>query len=171
MYSPNRDSIILLDSLKYRFSDKVIELGVGSGFIISKVRCDFPVGTDIDIDSLYYARTNLNDNTELVLCDSAEPFRDNSFDVAFFNPPYLHGKIEDDQKVIGGEDGSTIPLKMLNSALRVVKNYGVIFFVLSSNTSNTKIFNECNLKGKVQIINEVKLFFETLYVYMIEVRK
>src|SRR5579884_1662303 len=115
MYSPSHDSIILLDSLQYRFSDKVIELGVG---------------TDIDIDSLYYARINLNDNIELVLCDSAEPFRDDSFDVAFFNPPYLPGKIEDDPKVIGGEDGATIPSRMLNSALRVVKNYGIIFFVL-----------------------------------------
>jgi methylase of polypeptide subunit release factors len=157
--------------LYYRFSDKVIELGVGSGFIISKVRCDFPVGTDIDIDSLYYARINLNDNIELVLCDSAEPFRDDSFDVAFFNPPYLPGKIEDDPKVIGGEDGATIPSRMLNSALRVVKNYGIIFFVLSSYTSRTKVFDESMLKGKVQIISKVKLFFETLYVYMVQVRK
>src|SRR5579875_3101927 len=157
MYSPSHDSIILLDSLQYRFSDKVIELGVGSGFIISKVRCDFPVGTDIDID--------------LVLCDSAEPFRDDSFDVAFFNPPYLPGKIEDDPKVIGGEDGATIPSRMLNSALRVVKNYGIIFFVLSSYTSRTKVFDESMLKGKVQIISKVKLFFETLYVYMVQVRK
>jgi len=171
MYTPSHDSIILLDSLKYRFSDKVIELGVGSGFIIGKVHCDFSVGTDIDIESLYYARTNLNNNIELVLCDSAEAFRHDSFDLAFFNPPYLPGRIEDDPKVIGGDDGATIPRRMLISSLRAVKNYGLIFFVLSSNTLNDKIFNEYELKGKIQIISTMKLFFETLYVYMVEVRK
>ncbi|MEM3637879.1 MAG: methyltransferase [Conexivisphaerales archaeon] len=171
MYLPSDDSLTLLDSLKYDETDKIIELGVGSGFIIDKLKCDFAVGTDLDVNSILYAKANLDDNVELVLCDSAEAFRMDSFDVAYFNPPYLPGNIDEDPKVIGGIDGSSVVKKMLNSSLSVIKENGSIFFVISSNTASDEILTKAGTIGEVHLIKRTRLFFEELYVYMIKTKK
>lgn len=168
MYPPSHDSLLLLDSLKHKKTDKIIEIGVGSGFIIRRLKCELAVGTDIDEDSLMYARQNLDENTELVLCDCAEAFRNSSFDVAYFNPPYLPGKISEDPETIGGDDGSAIPIKMLESSSRVIRKHGLIFFVVSSQTQEKKITEKAGNIGDVKVIRKMRLFYETLRVYMIK---
>jgi methylase of polypeptide subunit release factors len=152
----------------------VVEIGVGSGFILDAIvkgrRPDLAVGTDVDITSLLVARERLSDFAELVQCDCANSFRDDVFQLAYFNPPYLPGRIEDDPKVYGGEDGSSIAMRMLSSAVRILLPNGLVYFVISSQTGLKQILKYAKTLGEVDLVKVTRLFFESIAVYRLRVR-
>ena len=95
------------------------------------------------------------------------------FDLIIFNPPYLpKDKLEDKEskkKTTGGKFGYEILEKFFSQVNKYLNKNGKILIVFSSLTNKNKIdkiINENNFKFK--LLEEEKVFFETLYCYLIE---
>jgi release factor glutamine methyltransferase len=148
-------------------ADTFLEIGVGSASNLKSVarRFKLVVGTDLSIPSGLDPSKN---RIELVVADRATCFRQQSFDVIVFNPPYLPSQDIKDRTVDGGEGGMEIPLKFLSSALEALKSNGKILALLSSLDSLQSFEEFCSSRGlSFNITKEMQLFFETLYVFEI----
>lgn len=151
-------------------SGALLEIGAGNGGNLSLVqklgKFEMIVGTDIL--PLLSARTKLPRGIELIQTDRASCFRPESFDVIVFNPPYVPSNGFDDVTVDGGHAGMEKPLEFLSSALLVLKRKGKIAIVLSSEDSLAVLENYCESHNLLSArVLEAKLFFESLFVYLI----
>lgn len=169
-YEPREDSFFLLDSVKEPITGRLLEIGVGRGFILlnlmKKNALDEGFGTDIDINALIETQSSSNGCLlNLVLCDSASAFRASSFDVVVFNPPYLVGYWEEDRTVFGKRDGTWIPYIMLEDAIRLVKQSHDVFFILSSESEVKEVFDLAKRAGEIEELYRKRFFFEELIVY------
>ncbi len=109
MYSPSEDTYFMEDILANYRGKIALEVGIGSGYL-TRLLCtnfEFVVGTDIDINSILYAKNNTltNISNKLLVCsDLSLPIKC-KFDLIISNPPYLpteFGKL-DDTAVFGGK--------------------------------------------------------------------
>ena len=92
------------------------------------------------------------------------------FDLIIFNPPYLpKDKGIDDKSIYGGKKGHETLEKFLSKVSEYLKENGKILIVFSSLTKKEKVDellqNHC---FEFRQIDEEKLFFETLFVYLIK---
>jgi len=164
-YAPAEDTFFLLDSLP-RASGSALEIGCGSCYIIAHINAKFKVGCDIRRPS------NLHGDFNFVLCDGKRlPFRNNSFELIFFNPPYLPSNGVQDPAVDGGKGGIEIAIHFLEESVGVLKGNGHIFTVLSS-LSDLNMFRKKLKELKLSFYEkEKKLFFEELHVFNIYAHK
>ena len=143
-----------------------LEIGVGNGKNLVSVKDKFRVvvGTDLNLE----VRGDFRSAVELVVADKASCFRSSSFDLVAFNPPYVPSEGIEDRTIDGGRNGIEIPLEFLSSALEVLKPAGRVVMVVSSEDSIDELEDFCEKRGlKSKKIAEVSLFFESLYVYLI----
>ncbi len=162
VYKPAEDTYFLLDAIK-DIKGKVMELGCGSCYVLSNIKASFKVGCD-----LYKPDLNKND-IEFVLADCKNaPFRANSFDYVIFNPPYLPSEHIIDIAVDGGKGGIEIPLQFLRTGLRLVKEKGKIYFIISSLSDYETLEQFLKKSGLKYIKKEKRLFYETLYLYLVD---
>lgn len=91
------------------------------------------------------------------------------FDLIIFNPPYLpQDKGIEDKSIYGGIKGHEILERFFSQASEYLKENGKILIVFSSLTKKEKIDELLqNYCFKFNKIDEKKLFFETLFVYLI----
>lgn len=162
-YTPSDDTFFLLEAVKSKgVRGSFIELGCGTCYIIdelAKAGASLAVGCDI------MPHPNGN-KADAFRCDAKKaPFRDRSFDVVLFNPPYLPSEGLVDIAVDGGKEGVEVLFAFLSTALRIVKRGGRIYFVTSSLTNNEAIESLLNREGLKYFKLEKRLFFESLYVY------
>jgi len=92
------------------------------------------------------------------------------FDLIIFNPPYLpQDKGIDDKSIYGGKKGHETLERFLSQTGYYLKENGKILIVFSSLTKKEKVDellqNHC---FEFRQIDEEKLFFETLFVYLIK---
>src|SRR5574338_1221362 len=90
VYAPSDDSFLLAECVGSYSGKSALEIGVGSGIILSALerRFSFVAGTDIDLEALRFCRRKTG--SFLVCCDSASAFAPGSrFDLVVSNPPYL----------------------------------------------------------------------------------
>ncbi len=169
-YEPREDSFFLLDSVKEPITGRLLEMGVGRGFILlnlmKKNALDEGFGTDIDIDALIETENSSNGCLlNLVLCDCASAFRASSFDVVVFNPPYLIGHWKEDRTIFGKRGGTWIPYVMLQDAIRLIKPSHNVFFILSSESEVKELFDLAKGAGEIEELHRKRFFFEELIVY------
>ena len=102
---------------------------------------------------------------DFVLADGAGCFRDGSFDLVAFNPPYIPVDREADQAVEGGK-GLEVPKAFLRDSLRVVRQDGEVVFLLNGEADLGEFRGICSDAGfgLVRISSE-HLFYEELAVY------
>jgi methylase of polypeptide subunit release factors len=164
-YAPAEDTFALLDSLPNNVST-ALEIGCGSCFILAHLDAKYKVGCDIRKPAIVSSGINF------VLCDGRKlPFRQNSFQLAFFNPPYLPSKGIQDPAVDGGRGGVEIALLFLTQSLDVTKDGGQIFTLLSS-FSDLSLFRKTLIELRLNFSEKRKrLFFEELDVFKIYARK
>jgi release factor glutamine methyltransferase len=166
MYLPAEDTSLLAESVKRYEGRSALEIGVGSGAVLKVLRENFwfVAATDIDFASLKFCKDTLSNEIMLVCCDAASAFL-SGFDLIVSNPPYLPA--EDNEKidftVHGGPDGLETTVHFIKSSISALADNGKMLIIISS-LSNIKRLDESisqmNLKSK--IINQKKLFFETL---------
>lgn len=170
LYIPDEDSLLLLHTLEPVVNGTLLEIGVGTGFLIERLagRCQLAVGTDLNLAALLMTRNKVKDDVELIQCDTAEAIRDSSFEYVYFNPPYLPGDYNEDMSIFGGADGSEIAIKMLLSSVRVANLSGNVYFVVSSLTESDRLFKAANKFGVLSRISVKKLFFEVLTIYWLK---
>ncbi len=169
MYQPSEDSLFLLEEVEGISASRVVEIGIGSGFVLHRyVKSNSPmlaVGTDIDTAALRATgKRDVDGTIELVRCDACEGLREGTFDLVFFNPPYLRDERERDVATSGGETGIEVTYNMVLSSLRVLVVGGRLIFLASSLSNVRRLRNLLREKGiTLRRTNKMKLFFEELY--------
>jgi len=151
-------------------SGAILEIGTGNGGNLSLIhqRGKFQLIVGTDLMPLFYLRDHAPKDVELIQADKASCFRPASFDLVVFNPPYVPSDVFDDITVDGGRGGIEKPLEFLSSALSVVRRDGKIAMVLSSEDSIAALESYCESLGLFSVkVLEAKLFFESLFVYLI----
>lgn len=171
IYEPQEDSFLLQKYVKKYAKDKVLDMGSGSGIQAEAAltKTKDVLAADIDEESL-----NLLKN-KCIKCIKSDLFSNISgkFDLIIFNPPYLPDEESEDMKIknvtTGGKIGYELLIKFLKQAKTHLKVGGKILIVFSSLTNKNKInTNLKSLKYKFKCLEIKKLFFEELYVYLIE---
>jgi release factor glutamine methyltransferase len=167
-YLPAEDTYLLRDALGPFSGDSCLEIGFGSGAVISSVAGRFRLAVGTDLLGLDDVRLAKGPSVELVLADRATCFRDGVFDLVFFNPPYLASEAIEDQAVDGGPTGTDVPVLFLEEGLRVLREGGTILALLSTEGDLRSFLSHCDILGlAVESVVEKRLFYETLSVFTI----
>lgn len=163
IYEPQEDSFLLQKYVKKYAKGKVLDMGTGSGIqaetALTKTKDVLAIDIDKEAVNLLKKKGINAEYSNLFSNVSGK------FDLIIFNPPYLPmEKNFKDKDLIGG-------IKIINKFLKQAKDYlnknGKILIIFSSLTGNSNsILKRYNYKFKV--LETKKLFFEELYIYLIE---
>ena len=165
-YLSSDDSVLLRGVLERYSGGSCLEIGAGNGGGLVELsrRFKMAVGTDIQRPSGF----KLRDSIDFVLADCASCFREQSFDLVAFNPPYLPSEQIEDRTVDGGEEGEAVAMRFLGEAIRVSKKDGKIVALLSSENPLAPLERLCERDGfSMRLVGTKHLFYETLSVYEI----
>lgn len=152
-YLPAEDSSLLANAVLHNIkeSDIFLDVGTGSGYISLKMKgkCSRIISSDINAEACRQAILN---SGEAVMCDLLNAFKENSFDIVAFNPPYLPNdgkKFEKwfDLATIGGETGREIIEIFLNDVKRILTSEGSVFLLVSTETGIQKVKEYAASKG------------------------
>jgi release factor glutamine methyltransferase len=169
MYCPSEDTYFMEDILANYRGKIALEIGIGSGYL-TRILCtnfEFVVGTDIDINSIMYAKNNTlaNISNKLLVCsDLGLPLKC-KFDLIISNPPYLPTEFGnlDDTAVYGGKKGIELTIRLLRSIQLQLSERGKIVIMRSTLSDLKKMddfIDELFLNNK--IIAKKTFFFESL---------
>ena len=170
-YIPGEDTFFLLDLLKDVKRNRALEIGCGSGFVLkwySQKKEGLFVGVDIMLKGLLKGKGQ--PRLEFIHADGRHlPFRRDSFDVVFFNPPYLPSEKINDPAIDGGKHGIEITLEFLKSIREVLQPSGLVIFISSTLSNLRKLEEElAHLGFEIVRRKERGLFFERLVGYYLK---
>ena len=158
---PRSDTELIIDIIKdlYAKDDdfSLIDLGTGSGCIISTLLLEFPnssgIGSDISENALNIAQVNankyfINHRVSFILSDWLDAINFNKFDIIISNPPYILSKdlerlplevLYNDPLIAldGGIDG-LMHYKKIISNLQNKSNDETKFLIMEVNENMTK---------------------------------
>jgi len=160
-YQPAEDTLFLADHIRNETEKTALDIGTASGFLarILSHKFGFVVATDINFEALKKAREDVNN---CLCCGAADALAFN-FDLVVCNLPYLPSKEIVDPAVDGLEEGVTVPMRIVRSASKVVKQKGKLIYLTSSHANYSKLMNKTEKLGfSTKIIAKRKLFFEEL---------
>lgn len=174
VYPPAEDTFLLIDNLIINDTDKVLEIGTGSGIvsIIASLKCSEVTSTDINPHAIKCAESNIKlnnrENITVILSDLFENIED-KYDLILFNTPYLpvieEEHVDDDYSKAwdGGESGREVIDKFIEQAPSYLKKGGRIQLVqssLSDNEKTLKIFEKMGLNAEITAVEHI--FFEDI---------
>lgn len=166
-YLSSDDSALFRKALRRYSGESCLEIGAGNGGGLIELSGSFErvVGTDLRTPSdSSWNRGSI----DLVLADSASCFRDRSFDLVAFNPPYVPSDQPADNTVDGGKDGEEVTMRFLAEAMRVARPEGKIVILLSSENPLAPVETVCQRNAStIRLLETKRLFYETLSVYEI----
>lgn len=152
VYPPSEDTYLLLEASRdeVRFSDRVLEVGTGSGVIASDMsdRAEYVVATDINPHALKEARRR---GVKVIRTNLYDGVR-GEFDLVLFNPPYLPSEERDtwmEFAVGGGESGRSVVNEFISGVDRVLSSDGTVLVVVSSFTGIEDVAETAEKKGFV----------------------
>ena len=169
MYAPSDDSYLLVDCIRQYNGTRALEIGTGSGLLLSILEKNFTyvAGSDIDLQALQHCRQQtISSNALLVCCDAGSAFGIGKFDLIVSNPPYLPN--DDcynirDLTVHGGPTGIETTVHFVNSALPLLAWDGKMLIVISS-FADSRALDNVVVENKMhkKVVKEKRLFYETL---------
>lgn len=174
VYAPAEDTFLLLSAVEVRESQHVLEMGCGTGIIALHCAGAGCRVTAVDVfdGAVENARMNAAINNlgmELAQSDLFENVK-GKFDVIIFNPPYLssrdsEGLSEAERRpLVGGDDGSGISTRFLETAPDFLAPGGRVY-LLSSSESEAAVMETARELFSARRVAEKRIFFETLAVY------
>lgn len=167
IYTPAEDTYFLEDHVRDLRGGCALDVGCSSGYLASSLSgsFDFVVGTDISLRALIEPGCWTGDR---ICCDGAGAISCR-FDLIVCNPPYLATDRILVASTDGGPGGIPVPLKMIRSAIPLLKPGGRLLFVTSSLSDyGTLIKRIVGLGARAGILARKKIFFEELI--LVEVR-
>ena len=165
-YLPAEDTYLLKKSVARYGGGSCLEIGFGTGAVLASVAGSFSLAVGTDIMGLEDAKQALEGPVQIVLTDRAKCFRDGSFDLVYFNPPYLPSQTIEDRAVDGGPSGVEVPIAFLEEGLRVLRRGGRILALLSEEGDVSAFLARCSELGlSASQVGERKIFYETLRVF------
>ena len=154
---PRSDTELIIDIIKELYAKdddfSLIDLGTGSGCIISTLLLEFPnasgIGSDISENALNIAQLNakkytINHRVSFVLSDWLDAINFNKFDIIIANPPYILSK---DLERLPLEVSYNDPLIALDGGIDGLTHYKKI-------VSNLQNKNNDEAKFLIMEINE-----------------
>jgi len=145
VYQPAEDSFLLLETAKkeVRSSDRVLEIGVGSGYVSSGLlsSCRMLVATDRNPHATVIAHAT---GVPVILTDIATGLC-GPFDLILFNPPYLPTdpaeRIDDwlELALDGGPSGREVIARFLCEIPGIISPGGRVLLLISSLTGPDEI--------------------------------
>jgi release factor glutamine methyltransferase len=182
VYDPAEDTMLLVKNLDVRKNDRVLEIGVGSGYIslIASQKAESVLGIDINPHATRLAKINAKQNNvtnvEFITSDLFTAIR-GKFNLIIMNPPYLPQSIDDKHEPIdyswnSGDDGRLLTKRFVNEVEDYLSDNGRIQIIQSSLSKFDKTINALCKKGfKVEIQDEQRFFFEKIYLLLARLRK
>ena len=178
VYIPAEDSLLLLDSIEQLGNlngKRCLDVGTGTGLAaiyMAKRGCE-TYATDISPKSVELARRNAKLNKVLIQVTQGNlltHFRDRSFDLISFNPPYLPERPDPDSPITyawaGGLNGREFLSEFLEDLSRVLSVEGISLFIFSDLNGVDWVVRTCNKKMRCRIVARRKLAFHEIMVMM-----
>lgn len=176
IYEPREDSFLILRHIREYSKGDVLDMGTGTGILAEEALkyAKSVLAADINepaVDSfIQKIKKKGLKNIKVLKSDLFENINEKKrFDLIIFNPPYL----PDDEKakdiaLDGGKKGYEIVKRFLIKAKNYLKPEGKILLLFSSLTRKEVLDKILYNEGyKQKQIDEQKLDFERLYVYLI----
>nr|WP_319539008.1 HemK2/MTQ2 family protein methyltransferase [uncultured Methanospirillum sp.] len=145
VYQPAEDSFLLLETAKkeVRSSDRVLEIGVGSGYVSSGLlsSCHLLVATDRNPHAAAIAHAT---GVPVILTDLTAGLC-GPFDLILFNPPYLptepSERIDDwlELALDGGPSGRDVIARFLQQIPGIITPGGRVLLLISSLTGPDEV--------------------------------
>ncbi len=173
VYNPSDDSYLLLKIVEIQPGQSFLEVGTGTGLVaIHAAKLGAKVtAVDINPQAVELTRRNAARNDvrmSVLLCDMFDSVT-GEFDVIAFNPPYLPADSTStswiERSWSGGEKGSEISVRFLDNAWRHLAPGGRVYMVLSSLTGLTAVLKAAKDRYESEMLEEKRMFFESLYAY------
>ncbi len=186
IYFPAEDTFALIDSIRFNKEVTfVVELGGGSGIISIVLAKKYPdvrfLITDISYKAVKMIKKNINLNgiknhIDLICMDKLDASNHLNPDIIIWNPPYLPKDEETDNlkaleklMLIGGNKGFEAAHEFIKY-LKSQKNQAIFYTIFSSVGTTDNTFNKLKNEGiDLEIYDEVKIFFEKLYLVKVKV--
>ncbi|MFC1505863.1 HemK2/MTQ2 family protein methyltransferase [Thermoproteota archaeon] len=182
VYDPAEDTTLLVKNLDVRINDRVLEIGVGSGYIslVASQKAESVFGIDINPHAVRLAKINAKqnniDNVEFIVSDLFTAIK-GKFSLIIMNPPYLPQSVDDKNDPIdyswnGGRDGRNLTERFIKEVDNYLGNKGRIQIIQSTLSGYDKTINALREKGfEVEIQDEQSFFFEKIYLIMARLRE
>lgn len=176
VYLPREDTYLLENALKKLnlSNKKVLELGVGSGYlsIFCAKQKAFVTAIDINNKAITYAKNcakKENLKIDFVQSNLFESLNSNErFDIIFFNPPYLVSENLDFIALDGGKKGREIIDKFLDKFDKHLSEKGFVLLLHTDYNDLEETKEKLNKKGfSFEILEKQHIFFEDLYILKI----
>lgn len=164
IYEPREDSYLLEKYIKKLAVGRTLDMGTGSGIhALAAKKATSVLASDFNKEAVARAKQK---GIETVYSDLFSNIKE-TFDTIIFNPPYLPEDPDEDKEsklaTTGGKKGSELLERFLQEAKKHLAKEGQILVIVSSLTKDAfKIFKKHGYSNK--ILEEKKMFFETLYV-------
>ncbi|MFC6941851.1 HemK2/MTQ2 family protein methyltransferase [Salinirubellus sp. GCM10025818] len=173
VYGAAEDSHLLARAAVMRAErdDLVLDVGTGSGYVaatVAETTGARVIGSDLNPHACRRAQEV---GIEAVRADLVTPFRDSSFDLVTFNPPYLPTPEEDgrddwmERALSGGESGREVIEPFLDTVRRVLVPDGRVLLLVSSLTGIDAVRDRARNNGlTTRVVEEESFPFERLVV-------
>ncbi|MEM2321530.1 MAG: class I SAM-dependent methyltransferase [Candidatus Bathyarchaeia archaeon] len=175
VYEPAEDTFLLADNIDVHEGDVVLDMGTGCGIlaVLSALKASYVIAVDINPHAVKCAKENAKRNGVLdkldFICGSLfDPLRVClRFTLILFNPPYLPSEERPEAWVeyswAGGVNGRSVIDKFLVFLPGYLDHGGRLLMTQSSLSDVERTIKLLEEKGfKVEIISEIRLFFETI---------
>lgn len=176
VYEPAEDTFLLADNLMVKQSDKVLEIGTGTGIIsiIASKKTENVTAIDINKYAVECAQKNAKINQtpiDVRLGDLFGPVEDEKFDLILFNTPYL--PTDEDEMVNdeleaawdGGKDGRRIIDRFIKDLSTHLNPRGHVQLVQSSLSNVEETIGKLmEMNFEVTVTASERFFFEEVVV-------
>jgi release factor glutamine methyltransferase len=176
VYEPAEDTFLFAENLKVKKTDKVLEIGTGTGIIaiITSKITKRVTAVDINRYAVECARKNSDtnhSNIDIRLGDLFNPVNGEKFDLILFNTPYL--PTSDDERVDdeleaawdGGKDGRLVINRFIKGLSEHLTPGGRVQLVQSSLSNIEETKKRLMDQGfEVSITASERFFFEEVVI-------